>query len=123
MSVEYLKKAAKTAATDDQKVGKTVADMLAAIEAGGEDKAVAYAREFDRWDGDIVASADALASAADRVPQRLKDDIRFAHDRVRGFAEAQLKSGSAGDMYGFNGFTIDGEKARRFDNPNFAGGS
>ena len=92
MSVEYLKKAAKTAATDDQQVGKTVADMLAAIEAGGEEKAVAFAREFDRWDGDIVVSADSMAAAADRVPQRLKDDIQFAHDRVRKFAEAQLAS-------------------------------
>lgn len=36
--------------------------------------------------------------------------------------EAQLQSGSAGDMYGFQGFKIDGDKARRFDNANFAGG-
>ena len=36
--------------------------------------------------------------------------------------EAQLQSGSAGDMYGFQGFQIDGDKARRFDNPNAAGG-
>ena len=92
MPIEYLKKADMTASTGDQQVAKTVSDMLAAIEAGGEDKAVAYAREFDRWDGDIVVSADSMASAADRVPQRLKDDIRFAHDRVRKFAEAQLAS-------------------------------
>ena len=31
--------------------------------------------------------------------------------------EAQLASGSAGDMYGFQGFKIDGDKARRFDVP------
>ncbi len=92
MSVEYLKKAAKTAASDDQQVGRIVADMLAAIEAGGEDKAIEFSREFDRWDGDIVVTADAIAAAGDRVPQRLKDDIRFAHDRVRAFAEAQLAS-------------------------------
>ena len=36
--------------------------------------------------------------------------------------EAQLANGSAGDMYGFQGFKIDGEESRRFDNPNFAGG-
>jgi len=36
--------------------------------------------------------------------------------------EAQLASGSAGDMYGFQGFKIDGDKARRFDNPGAAGG-
>jgi len=36
--------------------------------------------------------------------------------------EAQLKHGDAGDMYGFQGFKIDGEKSRRFDNPNAVGG-
>lgn len=36
--------------------------------------------------------------------------------------EAQLQHGNAGDMYGFQGFKIDGEKSRRFDAPNVAGG-
>ena len=36
--------------------------------------------------------------------------------------EAQLQNGSVGDMYGFQGFKIDGEKSRRFDNRNVAGG-
>ena len=36
--------------------------------------------------------------------------------------EAQLQSGDAGAMYGFQGFKIDGDKARRFDAPNVAGG-
>ena len=34
--------------------------------------------------------------------------------------EAQLKSGDAGDIYGFQGFQIDGDSARRFDRPNIA---
>ena len=36
--------------------------------------------------------------------------------------EAQLQSGNAGDMYGFQGFKIDGDQARRFDAPEVAGG-
>jgi hypothetical protein len=36
--------------------------------------------------------------------------------------EAQLKSGDAGAMYGFQGFKIDGEKARKFENPKAVGG-
>ncbi len=35
--------------------------------------------------------------------------------------EAQLLGGSAGDMYGFQGFKIDGAKERRFDNAKVAG--
>ena len=36
--------------------------------------------------------------------------------------EAQLQSGSAGDMYGFQGFKIDGDKQRKFERPNAQGG-
>ncbi len=89
MAVEYLKKAGKTAATGEQDVRATVQAILDDIEAGGEAKAREYAAKFDKWEGDIVVSRDAREAAAEQVPQRLKDDIRFAHDQVRRFAEAQ----------------------------------
>jgi sulfopropanediol 3-dehydrogenase len=89
MTVEYLKRAVKTAATDEADVRATVQAMLADIEAGGEQKAADYARRLDKWDGDIVVAAAEVAKAASRVPQKLKDDIRFAHDKVRKFAQAQ----------------------------------
>ena len=89
MTIEYLKKAEKTAATGEQDVRATVQEILDAIEAGGEAKAREYAANLDKWDGDIVVSPDALKHAADKVPEQLKDDIRFSHDQVRRFAEAQ----------------------------------
>ena len=89
MAVEYLKKAGKTAATGEQDVRATVQAILDDIEAGGEAKAREYAAKFDKWEGDIVVSRDAREAAAEQVPQRLKDDICFAHDQVRRFAEAQ----------------------------------
>jgi hypothetical protein len=36
--------------------------------------------------------------------------------------EAQLKSGDAGDMYGFQGFKIDGDPERKFERPEALGG-
>ena len=36
--------------------------------------------------------------------------------------EAQLKSGDAGDVYGFQGFKIDGDASRRFDRADIGGG-
>ncbi len=36
--------------------------------------------------------------------------------------EAQLKSGDAGDIYGFKGFKVQGDKARWFHLPKIAGG-
>lgn len=89
MAVRYLKKAEKTAATGEQDVRATVQAILEDIEAGGEAKVREYAARFDKWDGEIVVSQAARKAAADEVPQRLKDDIRFAHDQVRRFAEAQ----------------------------------
>ena len=89
MTVRYLKKAEKTAATGEEDVRATVQSILDDIEAGGEAKAREYAAKFDKWEGEIVVSEEAKAAAIAKVPQRLKDDIRFAHDQVRRFAEAQ----------------------------------
>ena len=85
----YLKKAARTAETDQQGVHEIVAEILAQIAAGGEDTARAYARDLDKWAGDIIVSAADRAAAAALVPAQLKADIQFAHNNVRRFAEAQ----------------------------------
>ena len=87
--MEYLKKASKTAATGEQNVRQTVQAILDDIEAGGDAAARDYAKKFDKWEGDIVVSDADRAAAAGKVSQKLKDDIRFAHDNVRRFAEAQ----------------------------------
>ena len=92
MPREYLKKAVKTATTDAADVRETVQSILDEIEAGGEEAARKYAEKFDRYAGDLVLDRDAIAAAADKVPQKLKDDIRFAHDNVRRFAEAQKET-------------------------------
>lgn len=88
--MEYLKKAAKSATTGEQDVRNLVQSMLDEIEAGGEDVVKGYASKLDKWDGDIVVGEEQRAASHHQVNQRLKDDIRFAHDNVRRFAEAQL---------------------------------
>ena len=89
MSVRYLKKAEKTAATGEQDVRDLVQNILNEIEQGGDDKAREYAEKFDKWTGDIVVSKEDIAAAAEQVSPQLKADIRFAHEQVRTFAEAQ----------------------------------
>lgn len=91
MAIHYLKTADKeleARATAD--VTDTVKVMLARIKAGGEAAARDYAKRLDGWDGDIVVSEAAVAEAVRVVPQELKDDIAWAHDNIRRFAEAQL---------------------------------
>ena len=92
MPINYLKHADKTASTGEQDVRKTVQTVLDEIEVGGDDKAREYAAKFDKWTGDIVVSKEDMKAAADKVSTQLKDDIRFAHDQVRKFAEAQRDS-------------------------------
>ena len=92
MTVEYLKKAARKATDDSGDVRATVQAILDEIEAGGDDAALRYAAKFDRYDGNVVLTRDEINAAAAQVSQKLKDDIRFAWDNVRRFAEAQKET-------------------------------
>jgi len=88
----YLKKAEKTAASDHSDVQSIVLRMLDEIRDGGEERALAYARDLDGWDGDVVVSQAQIDAAADQVPESLKADIQRSYERVRRFAEAQRDS-------------------------------
>jgi sulfopropanediol 3-dehydrogenase len=92
MSVTYLKKAARQSTTDAGETRETVQNILTEIEHGGEEAARKYADKFDRYDGNIVLTRDEIEAASARLSQQLKDDIRFAHDNVRRFAEAQKET-------------------------------
>ncbi len=89
MAIEYLKKANRKAETGQQDLHDTVQKLLSEIEAGGEDSVRHYAKKFDSWEGDIIVSEETVQSAATALPDKLKDDIRFAQDNIRRFAEAQ----------------------------------
>ncbi|WP_299693890.1 histidinol dehydrogenase [uncultured Tateyamaria sp.] len=89
MTREYLKKATLTAKSDASEVHETVKTILADIEAGGDAKAMEYAAKFDRYEGNVLLTPEEIEAAAALVPEKLKADIRFAHDNVRRFAEAQ----------------------------------
>jgi sulfopropanediol 3-dehydrogenase len=87
--MQHLKTAAGPAHGGGSDVRETVERMLAEIEAGGDEAALRYARELDRFDGEVVVGEAAFAAAEAAVPEGLKDDIRFAHDNIRRFAQAQ----------------------------------
>lgn len=50
------------------------------------------AQDMNHWQGEIVVSPEALETARGQVSKRLKDDIAYAHDNIRRFAEAQRAS-------------------------------
>lgn len=92
MSVTYLKKAAKTPETETETARKVVNEMLAAIEAGGEQAVRDYALDLDKWSGDIVLTPAQIEERTRNVPQQVKDDVTFAASQVRRFAEMQRDS-------------------------------
>lgn len=81
-----------TSASGEDDTRATVAGMLRDIEEGGEARALHYAEDLDGWKGEVVVSKAEIVAAAALVPEQIKRDIQFAHERVRGFAEAQLAS-------------------------------
>lgn len=85
----HLKKASRTAETGRQDVRATVENLLAQIEQDGEPAVTRLARELDKWSGNIRLSPADRRAAIAKVPGKIKDDIRFAHDNIRRFAEAQ----------------------------------
>jgi sulfopropanediol 3-dehydrogenase len=89
MARDYLKKATLTAQSGASDVHDIVRGILSDIEEGGDDKAREYAAKFDKYEGNIILTDAEIAAACDLVPQKLKEDIQFAQDNVRRFAEAQ----------------------------------
>ena len=92
MTITYLKKAIKTPQTGTDETRKIVTDMLAKIEREGEAAALAYGRNLDGYEGAAIVTAEMIEHAAKTVSDQLKDDIKFAYDRVTKFAEAQIAS-------------------------------
>ncbi|VAW20287.1 putative histidinol dehydrogenase (but probably not) [hydrothermal vent metagenome] len=89
MSIQYLKKATHSAAGQSEDLRQKVQVMLNSIERGGDETALAYARELDKWDGPVLLAAEQIEQAQHELPERLKSDIRFAHDNIFRFARAQ----------------------------------
>lgn len=92
MTIEHLKRATKTPETETDTARKVVTEMLAAIEARGEDAVRDYAQSLDSWTGEIVVSPEEIERRTRDVPEGVKRDIAFAAGQVRRFAEAQRDS-------------------------------
>ncbi|MEO5733867.1 MAG: histidinol dehydrogenase [Rubrivivax sp.] len=92
MTIRYLKKAEKTPETETATAQKVVTEMLAAIESGGEEAVRDYAKKLDKWDGEIVMTAEQISDAIAEVPAQVRANIDFAVKQVRDFAIAQKQS-------------------------------
>ncbi len=89
---EYLKQSAPPVDRIDSETTAIVQRMLTEIQAEGEEAVRRYARDLDGWTGEIVLGEDAFAAAERRLSQGVRDDIRYARDRVCEFAQKQRDS-------------------------------
>jgi len=92
MATEYLKKAPRTPATGEDDTRRIVSEMLAELQKGGEERAREYGVKLDGYSGDILVGRETVEAASGQIPQRLKDDLKFAHEKVGEFARRQRES-------------------------------
>ena len=92
MAIKYLKKATKTASTDDTKTKEIVQNLLKELEKSKEEGCKELTKKFDKYEGEIIVSKEKIEDIKKKLDQKTKDDIRFSYDRVKKFAEAQLKN-------------------------------
>ncbi len=90
--MEYIKKAEKSAEDNSAKIRPIVEKILSDIENRGEAAVVELAKKFDNWDGDFILSEEKKQRLINEVPERVKEDIRFAYKQVSEFAKAQRES-------------------------------
>ena len=91
MTIKYIKKADKTAASDEIETRQLVQDILKDIESGRDDSIKEISRKFDKYEGDVIISQEKIEEIIKSLNQKVKDDVQFSYDRVRTFAEHQLK--------------------------------
>ena len=95
MAIRYLKesKSQSERREDDAKVKAIVEDTLGDIEARGDAAIRELSEKFDKYTpASFKLSDDEIKALIAEVSPRDLDDIRFAQDQVRQFAEAQRAS-------------------------------
>jgi sulfopropanediol 3-dehydrogenase len=92
VSIQYLKRAAKSPESETATARAVVEEMLAEIARNGEQAVRDYAAKLDRWTGPVVMTDEEIARRVAEIPANVKRDIEFATERVRRFACAQRES-------------------------------
>lgn len=95
MTIEYLKRSKPEAerAEDDAKVRKVVETTLADIQTRGDAAIRDLSQKFDGYAPErFRLNTSEIEAAMQKVSARDMEDIRFAQDQIRAFAEAQRAS-------------------------------
>ena len=91
MTISYIKKANKTASSDEVETRQKVQEVLNEIESKRDEGIKEISRKFDKYEGNVIISQEKIEEVIKSLDQKVKDDVQFSYDRVRSFAEHQLK--------------------------------
>jgi sulfopropanediol 3-dehydrogenase len=91
MTISYIKKADKTSSSDEVETRQKVQEILNEIESNRDEGIREISRKFDKYEGDVIVSKEKIEHVIKSLDQKVKDDVQFSYDRVRSFAEHQLK--------------------------------
>ncbi|MGI2327511.1 histidinol dehydrogenase [Planococcus sp. YIM B11945] len=93
--VKVLKagKSQEEVSANDSKVSQIVSDALKDVETKGDQAVRELSEKFDKWAPEAFRLSDAeINEIVSKVPDDVIEDIKFAQNNIRKFAEAQLAS-------------------------------
>src|SRR3954453_19582109 len=77
----------------DAKIRAAVESIIADVRAHGDSAVHAFSERFDKWSPPSFRLSDSdIAAMVAKVPAQTLDDIRFAQQQIRNFAEIQRAS-------------------------------
>ena len=80
MTISYIKKADKTASSDEAETRKRVQDVLNEIESRRDEGIKDISRKFDNYEGDVIVSEEKIEEVIKSLDQKVKDDVQFSYD-------------------------------------------
>ncbi len=92
---QYIKqgKSTEQLETEQAAVTATVASMIREVQQRGDEAVREYSAKLDRWEPEAFRlSEEQLQQVMAAVAERTKDDIRFAQQQIRGFAQVQREA-------------------------------
>jgi sulfopropanediol 3-dehydrogenase len=103
----YLKKAIKTPESDEAETQEIVKRILEDVQKNGEDAYLRhYGAKFKDWSGKLILTKEEIAEAGSKIPEQIKDDLKFAYEQVYGFAVKQRESLSEFETELYPGVTL-----------------
>jgi histidinol dehydrogenase/sulfopropanediol 3-dehydrogenase len=90
MGLTVIKQAREKSCTRDEELTRTVCGIIDSVRSRGEAALLEYAELFDKARPETIkVGREALLSAYEKIPPQTIEALRFAHSRIKDFAERQ----------------------------------